>query len=388
MAQDLVRAGTQDVEIPEEFKNAPVPAAFAHLNPEEESLTEGIGSSYAVISYRGKNWTFRYKGSTYTILNPLGEPSSYIDVVILRKAKNKSKSYYPKGEGGFNPDDIDAHKRPTCSSLDGVVPDEGVKVKQSDTCALCEHNQWKPQPNGKPGRACQDRMRLAVFIMPSMITPLLGAPLLEPMFLPIPPASMLGLSQLGDVMEKSGKHFSTYITRIQFKPEKSWPEFKYKVAGVLTDKDAPAVISLRDDPQAARIIGDRREQPGTIEIFPPQAPVVELFPTQPAASAVEARQAAERAARIAAVRSGAPPPSEVPKLIHEAPVVSVDPAGQIAALQAQLAALQNPTAPLPALHPTEVALPATAAPPLGTEPVESSPDMDDLIASMMPQKPL
>src|SRR5271154_4559389 len=126
---------SQDVMIPDEFKNAAVLPAFAHLNPEEESLTEGIGSSYAVVSYRGKNWTFRYKGATHLIAYPSnpanpqptdGQPSNYIDVVILRKAKVKSKSYYPKtvGGAGFNPDDIDAHKKPICASIDGVVRSE------------------------------------------------------------------------------------------------------------------------------------------------------------------------------------------------------------------------------------------------------------------------
>jgi hypothetical protein len=423
---------SQDVMIPDEFKNAPVLEEFASLNPQDESLTEGIGSSYAVISYRGKNWTFRYKGTTHLITyptvpgNPLptdGQPSNYIDVVILRKARTKSKSFYPKtaGGAGFNPDDIDSHKKPVCSSIDGIRPDPGVEQKQSDTCALCPQNEWKMQAStGREGRACQDRMRLAVIIMPGMVTPLLGAPLLEPMFLPIPPASLQGLSALGDEMEKNGKHFATYVTRILFKADKSWPEFKYQVAKMLTKAEAAIIMKLRADPMSSRIIGESGNPsnpalagPGAMKMIapagaPPAAPPASTPPSKPAApaeTAVAAAQEAERKARIAAVRQAEAPP---PKVEVAAPAATNAAAqAQIEELQAKLAALQvqaNTPAPPPPAAPPLLELTAETVstgvvgrapdPDQGTglggvDPAaeESTPDLDAIIAQMMPQKP-
>lgn len=431
---------SNDVMIPDEFKNAPVLEEFAHLNPQEESLTEGIGSSYAVVGYRGKNWTFRYKGATHTIFFPQtaqqvadqipAAPSNYIDVVILRKARQKSKSYYPKAEGGasFSPDDIDAHKKPVCSSINGIVPDAGVEKKQSETCALCPHNVWGPQPSGRDGRACQDRMRLAVIIMPGMITPILGAPLLEPMFLPVPPASLQGLSLLGDEMEKNGKHFSTYVTRIIFKADKTWPEFQYKVAKMLTKAESGIVLKLRADPMSMRIIGESLgpgqalSGPETMKVISPppgqaNAPLEALkrehaaalkrehaaAPNQTEVSARALVQEAERRARIAAVRAAEPPPPKpAPAAPDPAPVVVYPPAApstmvqdqsvavaalaRVAELQAQIAALKAANPPV-----ETTGVPGTAPDldvglgGIDAAAEEDTPDLDDIIRKMMPK---
>jgi hypothetical protein len=339
-----------DVTIPED---APVAAAFAHLNVDDESLTEGITSSFAIVSYRGKNWRLRYKGTTYLIRNPRRpedkpdeepSPSNSIDCVVIRKARRKSKSYYAPKAGGasFNPDDIDAHKPPDCASMDSITPDPDVKNKQSDTCALCPHNVWGPQPGGRDGRACRDRMRLAIIIMPAQITPLFGAPLVEPMFLPVPAASLNALSHFGDEMEKNGKHMSTYVTRIAFK-DKAWPEFKFSLVRMLKDEEAPVILRLRDDPMSSRIIGEepgggRLQQlaPGEMKVISPPVeaawPAPEVLAVAPVPSAVAEAQEAERKARIAAVRGAAVP-------TPTAPAATTSQQAQIEALTAQLAAL-------------------------------------------------
>src|SRR5437879_1093028 len=79
--------------------NGKVPsAAFAALNPQTESLADGIGSSYGVVHYRGKNWSLRLRGETYNFTRQDdGTPLAYIDVIILRQLPAKSKSFYPKG---------------------------------------------------------------------------------------------------------------------------------------------------------------------------------------------------------------------------------------------------------------------------------------------------
>ena len=71
----------------EVFKNSKPAQAFT--GEPVESLAEGIGSSYGVISYKGKVWSLRYRGERYTFTRPDdGTPVGHIDVIILAKAKH------------------------------------------------------------------------------------------------------------------------------------------------------------------------------------------------------------------------------------------------------------------------------------------------------------
>lgn len=236
------------------FKGVVPNAAFAGLNPEEESLADGIGSSYGVVGYKGKVWTLRLRGETYTFTRPDdGTPAPFLDVIVLRAAGYKSKSYYPKDS--FN-DDTSAGSRPICSALDGVNPDSDVQEKQAPACAICPRNEWKVDANGRKGRECSDYKRLAVLILPSATKALLGSPLMEPVFLRIPAASLNDLAILGEAMTKQGFHYSTYITRIGFQLDKPHPQMTFKALQALTEKEAPVVIPMREDPQSYRITGE------------------------------------------------------------------------------------------------------------------------------------
>jgi hypothetical protein len=227
-------------------------ARFAKMDP-TESLAEGIGSSYPVIGYKGKIFSIRWHGEKKTLLRPDdGSPVSYLDVVILRQAKVKSKSYYAEGfaEGGSE------GKRPTCASLNGITPDTDVLSKQSDVCAICPRNEWKTDQNGKKSRECSDYKRLAVLILPNQTVPLYGQPLMEPAFLRIPPASLNALVIFGDNMSQQGWPYMSFITRIMFDPQKSHPEFVFKFVQGLSDVEADTVLGLREDVVASRITGE------------------------------------------------------------------------------------------------------------------------------------
>lgn len=243
MANDMVNL--------EAFKDGPS-KAFAALDPTEDNLADGIGSSYGVIGYKGKVWSLRYRGEKHTFVRPDdGTPASYIDVVVLQQAKMKSKSYYE----AYDPSGTSEGARPICASLDGVLPDSDVQLKQSESCALCPRNEWKIQPNGKKGRECQDYKRLAVLLMPIQTKALLGEPLMEPVFLRVPPASLTNLALVGEQMAGQGYHYSTYIMRITFDPVEAHPKMIFRALQKLTDAEAPVVIPLREDPQSMRIIG-------------------------------------------------------------------------------------------------------------------------------------
>lgn len=235
------------------FANATPDAAFAALNPADESLADGIGQSYGIVGYRGKVWTLRLRGETHTFTRKDdGTPSAFLDCIVLRSASYKSKSYYPAGS--FDADS--GGSRPVCAALDGVTPDADVAEPQATACAICPRNEWKLDANGKKHRDCSDYKRLAVLLLPAETNRLLGSALVEPVFLRVPAASLNDLATLGEAMQKKGFHYSTYITRIGFMADKAHPQMTFRALQKLTAAEAPVVLPLREDPQALRITGE------------------------------------------------------------------------------------------------------------------------------------
>lgn len=320
-----------------------LPAAFA-AGPSQKfqglsraSLAEGIGQSYAVIGYRGKTWSLRYRGDEYNILRSDGTPSAIIDVVILRSAPTKSKSYYEKYVMGQS-----EGKPPLCSSIDGVLPDEGVTAKQADSCALCPRNEWKTRGDGGKGRECSDYKRLAVLIMPEFTGPVLnGVPLIEPVFLRVPAASLNDLAKFGEEMDAKGYDFSSFITRIKFDPDKSHPQFMFEAVRPLSDPEADTVLPLVADKQSLRVTGE--DQQGTRPALAPpaqtQAPQLAApIPTQPVSVPASAPVAAQPSpppqvqptpAKVYTL--GGPPPAAQPVPTQPAPPPPAAQVQQVAA---------------------------------------------------------
>jgi hypothetical protein len=235
------------------FKGVAPAGAFKVLDPHSESLADGIGSSYGIIGYKGKNWSLRLRGETYHFVRPDdGSPAAFLDVIILRSPPYKSKSYYPKDTYK----DGDAGTRPTCAALDGVTPDADIPAPECTACAICPRNVFKTSPDGKKTRECSDYKRLSVLILPSLTKALLGAALMEPVFLRVPAASLNDLALLGEGMSAQGFHYSSYITRIGFNPEKAHPQMTFRALQALTDREAPLVLPMREDPTAIRITGE------------------------------------------------------------------------------------------------------------------------------------
>jgi hypothetical protein len=280
----------QELVIPQAFQNFKPPAAMAGLNPQDDSLAAGIGQSYGVVGYKGKVWSLRHRGERHNIIRPDdGTPSNHIDVVILGQAQQKSKSFFEK----YDPNAEGA--RPICSSIDGLVPDPDVVQKQSETCLLCPRNVWKTDPTtGRKGRECTDYKRLAVVIMPYQTKPILGSPLIEPVFLRVPPASLTSLAVMGENMANQGFHFSTYVTRISFDPNEASPKMVFTPLQGITEKEAPVIMELRGDPTVGRITGGELvlssakqvqhspEPQGTQTVIPPSTPAVATTTLAPA----------------------------------------------------------------------------------------------------------
>jgi len=278
------------------FKGIKPAQAFQVLDPNQESLADGIGSSYGIIGYKGKVWSLRLRGETYYFNRPEADgsmsPSPFLDVIILRSPAYKSKSFYPANtfqDGALG-------VRPTCAALNGVTPDADILTPQSNACATCPRNIFKMTPDGHKSRDCRDYKRLAVLILPSQSKQLLGAPLMEPVFLRVPAASLNDLAMLGEGMQAQGFHFSAFITRIGFNPQKPHPQMTFRAMTALTDKEGPIVLPLREDPVSLRITGESESGKAA-----PATNVVQLQQTiapQPnaAANAAAAAQAAKAAA--------------------------------------------------------------------------------------------
>ncbi len=240
----------QDIVIPDWFKANRPSAVFAGTQSEGDKLSAGIGHGYPVVYYKGKNWAISYRGERHTVLRlDDGTPSAFLDVVILDAAECKSKSYYKT----FDQNNSEG-ERPLCSSINGITPDPDSPEKQAETCALCPRNVFKTDPNGRRGKECTDYKRVALVVLPTQTKPIFGEPLLKPMFLRVPPASLTALATLGETMSRQGYDHYTYVTRITFNPDKGWPEMVFRPIQGLTDDEAKVVLTLKEDPDVGRII--------------------------------------------------------------------------------------------------------------------------------------
>ena len=225
-----------------------VASAFRHLAPQQ--LGEGVGSGFSLIGFKGKVWSLRHKGEThYFTRDDDGTPLPYIDVVILGENPNISKTYYPQGTYTE-----DAANQPTCSSLNGDVPDPGVPIPQSASCGTCKRGQWTVLQTGNKGKECKDNKRVAVLLMPAMTAKMLDEPLLDPVMLRIPPASLRPLKSYGDSLIHRGAHPAAVVTRITFERDRQF-QMRFDLKQPLTNDEAPVIMDLLENPQTKNILG-------------------------------------------------------------------------------------------------------------------------------------
>jgi hypothetical protein len=224
--------------------------AFKHL--EVKSGAEGILSGFTRIAHKGKVWAVVFQGQRHVFVrSDDGTNLPYLDVVIVGVNDAISKMYYPAGtytDEATNP--------PTCASLDGITPDRGVPIQQSPSCGTCKRNEWLPNRKGKE---CQDHKRVAVILLPYMKTrPALPAPLLDPVFLKIPPASLKSWKGYCDDLVYQGVPYESVITRITFDPEELF-QMNFGLHKPLTNAEAPLVLPLLNSPQTRNLIGTMPE---------------------------------------------------------------------------------------------------------------------------------
>lgn len=247
--------GTELIVNADAFKKVGAPAkAFAAYKASEDKMGAGIAMGYGVISYKGKSWSLVKSGKRFDFLIQNGEfkgqPLPYLDVIILGYSDFMSKSYYRK----YDPATSQGEK-PICASIRGITPDPDVQHPQSQFCKTCPKNVFKTDENGRKFRECSDYKRLSVVILPPLTKPFFnGVPLVEPVFLRVPPASLKNLAELHTQMaEVQGFHHATYVTRISFDPKEPHPKMVFQALQPLTDSEEPFVRKLMENPMNKRI---------------------------------------------------------------------------------------------------------------------------------------
>lgn len=208
-------------------------------------LTSGAEAGFPVLSIKGRVFRVKYGGEE-RVLQHQGQPIFALDVVLVKANPNLSKLYYAKAyaEGDDAP--------PACSSANGIIPDAGVSLPQSPTCALCQHNVWgsKITPQGTKTKACADTRRVALIPERDLECKTWGAPLL----LRIPAASLQPLSEYARTI-LGGKPYSAVVTRISFDLDVAYPKLTFMPIRWLNPTELPLVIHWAKEAIVSRIIG-------------------------------------------------------------------------------------------------------------------------------------
>ena len=346
----------------------------------DNSLGEGIRSSYAILSIKGGRWHIKYKKNDTVIqaMNPQtgrNEPVSSLELVIIKANGFLNKQYY-KGkyvEGSNSP--------PDCYSLDGKVPSVSVKQPVHANCTLCPMNQFGSLigDNGVKQKACRDTKKLAVVPLADLRNESLGGPML----FRTPPSALGDLSKLADGMKARGFPYNAVAVRFSFDLNVSHPKPIFNAIRPLTDDEAEVVLELYNSDGTAAVLADNDivvdlpqapqntagafEQEPSVPVGPqptaqpaPMAPVGQPAPfAAPAAAAPQAAPSFSPPppAATTLVSAFAPPPP--PPGMHGA-VVQPFNGGSVAPPPAAAFAPPPPTQPAPAPAPNPFAAAAQA----------------------------
>lgn len=240
-------------------------------------LTSHAGTGFAVISIKGKVFTEVRDGERKIIPNPKDpeSPATYIEVVLIKVNKNKSKVWYATGytEGGET-------KKPDCYSTDGVSPNADSEKPQSKTCATCKFNEWgsKITEGGKKAKMCTDTVRMAI-AKPDLLN--------DPYLLRVPPATLRALGEYGQMLAKRGVGYNMVVTRISFDPAEATPKLIFKPVGILDDQAYAKVQEMQDSDVVKNILGSNV---GFVDEISPNEKAAGPVPEAPAKEAAKAAE--------------------------------------------------------------------------------------------------
>lgn len=249
-----------------------LPAAIAQIVSQQggqlaNPLAEGVGSSFANLSFKGKIFRIKYAGEEVVLQDPnTGFALQFIDVVVVDAKGTLSKTYYATGytEG--------VTEQPDCSSEDGITPTAPVgKQVQCHDCRMCKWNVFgsKPQQQGQPAsnsKACADTRKTAIVPIYNIANERFGGPML----LRVPAASLSGLAQFSRTLAGQGAPFYAAVVRITFDNEAAFPKLVFTPLRFLNEQEAAQILELRQDIRVADILSSGA-MTSTAALPPPMA---------------------------------------------------------------------------------------------------------------------
>jgi len=181
-------------------------------------------AQFPTLHFKGKVWSVSQNNERKVLRNGEGEALQSVKLVPLR-INMHTKTFYAKKFAG----DESEGQRPDCFSMDGVSPSPHSPNKQSDKCALCPHNQWgaRISEDGRKGKACSDRARMAV-VEPESLD--------KPYLLSVPPTSLRPLKDGIKSAKARGVEYNEVVFKVGFELEEASPVLRFTPFGVLSDE--------------------------------------------------------------------------------------------------------------------------------------------------------
>jgi hypothetical protein len=282
----------------------------AHIAQAQNKLTlngaaqANLLPSFAVISFKGKTWSLKYRGDSTLLQSSPGTghdgrplpvmPMQSLPITIVGISEHIAKQFYEKqySEGDDN--------APDCFSVNGTTPDAASPKVQASSCAVCPMNKFgsKITENGKKAKACQDSRRLAVVPAGDAENEDFGGAML----LRLPPTSLSNLARYSQELTRIGADISQVHTEIGFNPEVAYPEITFKAIGWIEDPDEYAkAMELATSEQVERILN---QEVSEVSHDPAQQQPTEatqaLAGGRPAHATAGTNEAAQAAAQAAA----------------------------------------------------------------------------------------
>jgi len=183
----------------------------AQIQKEIEKQKENIVASGGRINTKGKEFTL-----------PDGEKvkNNTLTAVILDYRFNNT--YYKAIWDGTS------SNRPDCSATgvaqEGLKPASDIETPLNTKCEGCPMNEWGSASNGRGGKACQNKVRLA------LITP--DADLASPVYtLDLTPTALKSFGAFMDACNKRGVLPINVVVEITFDPASSFPTCRLRAVG-------------------------------------------------------------------------------------------------------------------------------------------------------------
>lgn len=222
-------------------------------NPKSSDADSMASSSMSIprISLKAKKFRWIDQGEEIK-----AEPVTHAVILAVEPESGKFvKTYY---DGPYSPGDTSP---PTCTSSDGVRPDQWVTTPQHELCATCRWNVFGSATSlkGKKSKKCRDSKRLWLVPPDNIKGTVFG--------LNTPVTSLGSLSDLGKTIKNTGLPLSAAVIKMSMNDDESFPIVIFELAGWLdeqygemainrnTVKDWSGVLKQLNPPIEAALLG-------------------------------------------------------------------------------------------------------------------------------------